>query len=225
MCAHLGEAWCHSAGAEFARSHITHSERGRRQRLQKCPCRDVIAAEIARIRSLAPDALRRCWRAVFGRKPPVGLGRDLLGRMIAWHIQERAFGGLDRESLRFLDGLARHAGPPRRQIKPGTVLLREYQGQRHTVTVGRDGFDWQGTTYPSLSAIAPAPSPGRPGAARASSPSMLPVMAPHTAGAGTKRNRKSAAGPNHGGHQPRPAGGRNGSQGATALNPATAPPA
>jgi hypothetical protein len=29
----------------------------------------AIAAEIARIRSLAPDALRRRWRAVFGLRP------------------------------------------------------------------------------------------------------------------------------------------------------------
>ncbi len=55
-------------------------------------------------------------------------------------LQERAFGGLDRESLRFLDGLARHGGSPRRRLKPGTVLVRDYQGQRHTVTVVSDGF-------------------------------------------------------------------------------------
>ena len=117
----------------------------------------AIAAEIARIRSLPPDALRRRWRAEFGRKPPAGLSRDLLGRMIAWHIQERAFGGLDRDSRTFLDGLARQGGgSPGRQFKPGTVLVREYRGERHTVTVAREGFDWQGTTYPSLSAIARA---------------------------------------------------------------------
>ena len=55
----------------------------------------------------------------------------------------RAFGGLDRESLRFLDGLARHGGSPRRRLKSGTVLVRDYQGQHHTVTVVSDGFDWQ----------------------------------------------------------------------------------
>ena len=74
--------------------------------------------------------------------------------MIAHHLQEQTFGGLDRDNLTFLDSLARRGGPPRRQLKPGTVLVREYQGQRHTVTVAREGFDWQGTTYPSLSAIA-----------------------------------------------------------------------
>ena len=116
----------------------------------------AIESEIARIRSLPSDSLRRRWRAVFGRIAPAVLSKDLLARMITRQIQEQAFGGLDRDSLTFLDGLARHDGPRRRQLKPGTVLVRDYQGQRHTVTVARDGFEWQGATYPSLSAIARA---------------------------------------------------------------------
>ena len=36
------------------------------------------------------------------------------------------------------------------------MLVRDYQGQRHTVTVVPNGFDWQGTTYSSLSAVARA---------------------------------------------------------------------
>src|SRR5437763_1733374 len=116
----------------------------------------TIEAEIAHLRSVAIDALRRRWRVVFGRSAPAALSKDLLGRMIAWRLQEQAFGGLDRESLKFLDRLARHGGSPPRRLKPGTVLVRDYQGQRHTVTVARDGFDWQGTIYPSLSAIARA---------------------------------------------------------------------
>ena len=116
----------------------------------------AIEADIAHLRSLAVDALRRHWRVVFGRTPPADLSKDLLGRMIAWRLQERAFGGLDRESLRFLDRLARQGSSTRRQFKPGTVLVRDYQGQRHTVTVAPNGFDWQGMTYRSLSAIARA---------------------------------------------------------------------
>jgi Protein of unknown function (DUF2924) len=117
----------------------------------------AIEAQIAHLRSLALDALRRHWQVIFGRTPPADLSKDLLRRMIAWRLQEWAFGGLDRESLRFLDGLARHgSSPQRRQLKPGTVLVRDYRGQRHTVTVVPDGFDWKGMTYPSLSAIARA---------------------------------------------------------------------
>ena len=170
----------------------------------------AVAAEIDRIRSLPLDALRGRWRGEFGRKPPAGLSKDMLGRMIAWQIQERAFGGLDRDSLTFLDSLARHHRPARRQLKPGTVLVREYQGQRHTVTVGREGFDWQGARYPSLSAIARAIT----GTAW-SGPRFFALQG---AGDGAKPKRKSAAGPNQGRHMRRPAGGRNDPQLATTVN-------
>jgi Protein of unknown function (DUF2924) len=116
----------------------------------------AIEAEIERLQSYVVDELRRHWRMTFGRTSPVCFSKDLLARMIACRLQELAFGGLDRESLAFLDRLAQQAGPRRRLLKAGTVLVREYQGQRHTVTVARDGFDWQGRSYPSLSAIARA---------------------------------------------------------------------
>jgi Protein of unknown function (DUF2924) len=43
-----------------------------------------------------------------------------------------------------------------RRLKPGTVLLREYQGERHTVTVVAKGYVWREATYASLSSIARA---------------------------------------------------------------------
>ena len=49
----------------------------------------AIADEIAHVRSLSPEALRRRWRVEFGRRPPAGLSRDLRGRMIAMRIQEQ----------------------------------------------------------------------------------------------------------------------------------------
>src|SRR5262249_57562219 len=76
----------------------------------------AIEAEIAHLRSLALDALRRHWRVIFGRTPPADLSKDLLGRMIAYRLQERAFGGLDRGSLKFLHGVARAGGPPRHRL-------------------------------------------------------------------------------------------------------------
>jgi Protein of unknown function (DUF2924) len=50
----------------------------------------AVEAEIAHLRSLALDALRRHWRLIFGRTPPADLSKDLLGRMIAWRLQELA---------------------------------------------------------------------------------------------------------------------------------------
>ena len=57
-----------------------------------------------------------------------------------------------------LDRLARGEKPSElnRRLKAGTVLVREYLGERHTVTVVPDGFLWADKTYSSLSAIAQA---------------------------------------------------------------------
>jgi hypothetical protein len=114
----------------------------------------AIEAEVDQVRSLGIDALRRRWRIMFGAIPPKG--KDILRQMIAYRIQEEAFGGLDRETIKLLDRLARGQKPSElnRRLKPGTVLVREYEGTRHTVTIVADGFLWQEKTYSSLSTIA-----------------------------------------------------------------------
>jgi Protein of unknown function (DUF2924) len=116
----------------------------------------AIEAEVDQIRSLGIDALRKRWRLMFGAVPPKGLTKDILGRMIAYRIQEEAFGGLDRETTKLLDRLARGEKPNElnRRLKAGTVLVREYNGERHTVTVTPEGFSWREATYSSLSVIA-----------------------------------------------------------------------
>src|SRR4051812_4881015 len=98
----------------------------------------AIEAEIERIRSLGLDALRTRWRSMFGAMPPIALTKDLLVRILAYRMQEEAFGGLDRARRKLLDGMARGEKPGtdvKRRLKAGTVLVREYQGERHTVTV------------------------------------------------------------------------------------------
>jgi hypothetical protein len=121
--------------------------------------REAIETEIGRVRSLGLDELRTLWRVTFRSPPPPAFTKDLMARFLCWHIQEQAFGGLDPETAKHLDGLARGArqgsDQPRR-LKPGTVLLREYQGERHTVTVVPNGYVWHETTYASLSTIARA---------------------------------------------------------------------
>src|SRR5271166_5933275 len=118
----------------------------------------AIEAEIGQIRSLGLEALRQRWRLLFGATPPKGLTKDIIARMIADRIQRHAFGGLDRETVKLLDRLIGGGKPGalNRRLKAGTVLVREYQGERHTVIVVPGGFSWQDSTYLSLSAIARA---------------------------------------------------------------------
>jgi hypothetical protein len=126
--------------------------------LQRCVDPAAVAAEIERVRSLSGKALRRRWQAVFGCSAPEHLTSDLLRRMIAHRLQEEAFGTLDRDTLKVLDGLAGRDGSRKaeRNLKIGTVLVRDYQGRRHAVTVAPEGYVWEGHPYSSLSAIARA---------------------------------------------------------------------
>ena len=125
------------------------------------PTESEVLAEVEKVRTLGKDDLRARWSTLFGRTPPPALTKDLLGRMIAWRIQEKFYGGHDKATLKLLDGLARGkvAKPTAEpKLRPGTVLMREHGGMRHTVTVTPDGFVWQDRTYPSLSAVAGAAS-------------------------------------------------------------------
>src|ERR1700730_6412243 len=101
-----------------------------------------IETEIVRVRSLGLDALRTLWRVTFRSSPPPAFTNNLVARFLCWHFQEQARGGLDPETAKHLDGLARGGKPgadrPRR-LKPGTVFLRERE-----------------TTYASLSTMARA---------------------------------------------------------------------
>jgi hypothetical protein len=120
---------------------------------------ESVACEITRISGLKLAEVRAAWQSRFGKAPPRGLSRDLLVRQLAWDIQERAFGGHDAATRKLLKAYGRQE-PDKvvlfRRLKPGTTVIREYQGVRHIVMIAEGGFAWEGKTYPSLSAIARA---------------------------------------------------------------------
>jgi Protein of unknown function (DUF2924) len=103
------------------------------------------------------DELRSLWRATFRASQPPAFTKDLIARFLCWHLQEQAFGGLDPKTAKHLAGVVRgdwsKADRPRR-LKPGTVLVREYQGARHTVTVVANGFVWREATYATFVTVA-----------------------------------------------------------------------
>jgi hypothetical protein len=133
--------------------------RAKNGRLQ--PDRKAIDVEIARLRDLDVGALRARWHTVFGRRSPRHLPRHLLFRIMAYRLQADRLGDLDAESQRLLDRSetpekAGQRAVARRpvDVRPGTVLGREWNGQMHRVTVLEKGIAWKGKTYPSLSKIA-----------------------------------------------------------------------
>ena len=84
-------------------------------------------------------------------------------RASPYRLQAERLDDLDVESRRLLDG----AGPPEdagkravdlnrptAELRPGTMMARQWNGRMHRVAVLADGFAWNGKTYPSLSKIA-----------------------------------------------------------------------
>ena len=127
------------------------------------PNQKTIDVEIARLRDLDVTTLRARWHTVLGRLPSPHLPKHLLFRVLAYRLQADRFGDLDAESRRLLDGAAspeeagkRSVDPNRQSIdlRPGTMLAREWNGRMQRVAVLANGFAWNGKTYPSLSQIA-----------------------------------------------------------------------
>ena len=116
---------------------------------------------LSRLLTLDIGELRQQWRGLYKTQPPANLSRELLLRAVAYRMQEVVLGGLRPQRQRQLRQFAHQLNDsqegrvrPRPELKPGTRLVREWQGRTYEVVVLDDGFSWQGASYRSLSALA-----------------------------------------------------------------------
>ncbi len=120
-----------------------------------------IQRQLAILPKMSKAQLLNLWREHFKKTTPSQVRRELLVRILAYKIQEKAFGGLSNSTRRRLRQLAdaleanpSAALPNVRRIKPGTRLIRQWQGKTHQVTVGEAEYEYAGQRYGSLSEIA-----------------------------------------------------------------------
>jgi hypothetical protein len=120
---------------------------------------DTVLARIAALKTLPIAELKQQWRSLFENEPPP-YNRRFLEHLLAYRIQELAFGGLKPETLARLESIGEELDrsgnigrfrQARDMPVAGTTLIREWQGVEHHVTVRDDGFEYQGSP---LSAIA-----------------------------------------------------------------------
>ncbi|GFM30264.1 uncharacterized protein PY1_contig-08-843 [Novosphingobium sp. PY1] len=105
--------------------------------------------QLAALTEMQRQELQSEWERVY-KQPAPTLSADLIRLGVAYRLQEKACGGLSRASLAELNEIS--AGRP--TIKPGTRLVRSWNGRTISVEVGEDGFVFEDRLYPSLSAIA-----------------------------------------------------------------------
>ncbi len=123
--------------------------------------REALAAEIASLSKLGIDELRERWKAMFGKAPTRDISRSFATRAIAYRLQEKAFGGLKPSTQRLLAEIAHDrangaalAAAPSGIVRPGAMLVREWRGISHQVSVLEKGFSFRGKRYRSLSKVA-----------------------------------------------------------------------
>ena len=121
---------------------------------------DELYGELASLPELGPERLKERWRILYGTEPPPRISEDLLRRAIAYRLQERASAASSLPHADCSSGLptthdrARHRPRRHRKLSAGTVLIREWHGASHQVTVLEDGVLFRGKRYRSLSEVA-----------------------------------------------------------------------
>jgi hypothetical protein len=124
--------------------------------------RGALSAEIAGLSKASIKDLRDRWKTLYGKEPSGHIGRSFLIRVIAYRLQEKAFGGLKPSAQQILDrvfdgrGEIGQEGIAKRRASAGTVLIREWRGVRHRVVVLDNDVTYRGRRYKSLSEVARA---------------------------------------------------------------------
>ena len=136
------------------------SRGGNRNDRARRPGLSDIEAGIASLLDRSTHDLRHLWREWRRTEAPLGLSRDLLIRALAYDLQERADGGPSAALRRSLQTLVRASERGALSVDPGhvpragTTLLRASRGRTHTVLVQKDGSEYEGQRYRSLTVIA-----------------------------------------------------------------------
>lgn len=122
-----------------------------------------VEQELSCLQTMGHAELQMAWQRFHKSDPPNCMSKELLRLAISYKQQEQMSGGLSRRTLlriKALNSKKSYAKSSRQidertSLKPGTKLLREWQGKIHEVlTLEQGQFAFNGKVYRSLSIIA-----------------------------------------------------------------------
>lgn len=132
---------------------------------------DSVLRQVADLQNLTYEQLKDLWRTLNGSEPPAYNRRYIVSRL-AYRIQEIAYGGLSEDAHEKMSAVLKRHGydengvPARsgdRRVSSGrgmpvigSKIVREWNGKRYEVIALRDGFEFEGRKYRSLTAIVKA---------------------------------------------------------------------
>ncbi len=111
---------------------------------------------MAELEKLDRPGLCKLWQRQFGRPPPNYTSMGFMRKAIIWEEQSAVSGGIPPYLMRALRSAGNDrqpSGKVAQGLKPGALLIREWNGRSYQVEVTSDGFRFDGLEYRSLSAI------------------------------------------------------------------------
>jgi hypothetical protein len=117
--------------------------------------------QLAGVANLNRTKLRELWRDSYGSEPPEKISELLMRQAIAYRLQVKHLGGLNFSTRRALKRVLEESDATRlkhhsvsKRVTNGTVLVREWHGATHQVTVTEKGMLYRGKLFRSLSEAA-----------------------------------------------------------------------
>jgi hypothetical protein len=115
----------------------------------------TVEHKIAALTTMSSAQLRDEWHAL-KTSPAPRISPSLLRLALGYELQAQAMGGLSRVSQQRLAQLGA-AKTVTQAARPGSRLIREWNGTAHIVTIGEDGvIRWNDRDWNSLSEVARA---------------------------------------------------------------------
>lgn len=130
--------------------------------------------EIMALKNASLEEIKAKYAEIFGLESP-STNKIFLWKKIAYRLQEQHYGGLPEATQGRINELIERYDPvnnksmrpinpepgmkmarDRRLPIPGAIIKKEYKGRVHDVKVLENGFEYEGKTYKTLSAVAKA---------------------------------------------------------------------
>lgn len=115
-----------------------------------------VAARSVELGKLDRTELCKAWKRKFGQAPPHYTSIGFMRKVLLWEEQSAVAGGIPPYLVRALKSAAADrvaSTTASHDLKPGALLIREWNGRSYQVEVTSGGFQFDGREYRSLSAI------------------------------------------------------------------------
>ncbi len=118
----------------------------------------TILRQVIELSQKSAADLRKIYNSIMPKECPANANKEYLQPRIAYRLQELTFGSVTEETknklLKIAGGMSVNSIKHHSDLMVGTKLCREWNGTIYQVEILKDGFEYQGQKFRSLSSIA-----------------------------------------------------------------------